>query len=278
MPSRTRKKPSAVRSPVRNSRSRSSTSLVSSARRERVGARDEDRRHAEHVGASRAAFERAHELRRRDEHLAAEVAALLLRRELVLEVHAGGAGLDHRLHQLVRVQRAAEAGLGVGDDRREPVRAVPRPPPSRSGRRAAARCSAAARAPARCSPGRGSGRGTSAAEVRVGGDLPAGEVDRLEPGLHHLHRLAAGQRAERGDVGSSRRSSSQSRSAPSRASVCSPGRPSRAGGRRRPRVYGRSMPCQRASSRQRASSWSASAWIRACGSSCSASPGSLMAA
>ena len=58
----------------------------------------------------------------RDQHLAAQVAALLLGRELVLEVHAGGAGLDHGLHQLERVERAAEAGLGVGDDRREPVR------------------------------------------------------------------------------------------------------------------------------------------------------------
>ena len=49
------------------------------------------------------------------------MAALLLGGELVLEVHARGAGLDHRLHQLERVQRAAEAGLGVGDDRDEPV-------------------------------------------------------------------------------------------------------------------------------------------------------------
>ena len=41
--------------------------------------------------------------------------------ELVLEVHAGGAGLDHRLHQLERVQHAAESGFGVGDDRREEI-------------------------------------------------------------------------------------------------------------------------------------------------------------
>ena len=37
-------------------------------------------------------------------------------------------------------------------------------------------------------------------EVRVGSDLPAAEVDRLQAGLDHLHRLAAGERAERGDV------------------------------------------------------------------------------
>ena len=44
------------------------------------------------------------------------------RGELVLEVHARGARLDHRLHQLEGVERPAEAGLGVGHDRREPVR------------------------------------------------------------------------------------------------------------------------------------------------------------
>ena len=38
-----------------------------------------------------------------------------------------------------------------------------------------------------------------AGDVRVGGDLPAGQVDRLEAGLHLLHRLVAGQRAERVD-------------------------------------------------------------------------------
>ena len=88
---------------------------------ERVGARDEHRRHVEDVGREPRGDQRPDELARRDEHLAAEVAALLLGGELVLEVDAGGAGLDHRLHQLERVQRAAEAGLGVGDDRREPV-------------------------------------------------------------------------------------------------------------------------------------------------------------
>jgi hypothetical protein len=74
-----------------------------------------------HVGREAGRDERADELAGRDEHLAAHVAALLLAGELVLEVHARGAGLDHRLHQLVGVERAAEAGLGVGHDRRQPV-------------------------------------------------------------------------------------------------------------------------------------------------------------
>ena len=37
-------------------------------------------------------------------------------------------------------------------------------------------------------------------EVGVRSDLPAGEVDRLQAGLDHLHGLRAGHRAERGDV------------------------------------------------------------------------------
>ncbi len=36
--------------------------------------------------------------------------------ELVLEVDAGRACFDHRLHELEGVERAAEAGLRVGDD------------------------------------------------------------------------------------------------------------------------------------------------------------------
>jgi hypothetical protein len=47
--------------------------------------------------------------------------AALLARELVLEVHARRAGFDHLLHQLERIERTAEACLGVSDDRREPV-------------------------------------------------------------------------------------------------------------------------------------------------------------
>ena len=66
------------------------------------------------------------------------MAALLLGRELVLEVNAGGARLDKGLHDLEGVERPAEAGLGVGDDRREPVAPDARLPMSRSGRRAAA--------------------------------------------------------------------------------------------------------------------------------------------
>ena len=36
--------------------------------------------------------------------------------------------------------------------------------------------------------------------VRIGGNLPAGEIDRLQAGTDHLHRLVAGKGAERVDV------------------------------------------------------------------------------
>ena len=69
-------------------------------RRMRVGASDKHGRHAADVGREPRGVERADEGLRRHQHLAAEMAALLFRGELVLEVDAGGAGLDHRLHQL----------------------------------------------------------------------------------------------------------------------------------------------------------------------------------
>ena len=113
---------------------------------------------------------------------------------------ACGTGLDERLHQFERVERATEAGLGVGDDRREPVRAVlalggvdlvgtkERAVQALHERRSAVRRIEALvgiRVPG---------------EVRIGGDLPAGEVDRVQARLDHLHGLRAGERAERSDV------------------------------------------------------------------------------
>src|SRR3546814_8097324 len=50
-----------------------------------------------------------------------DLAAFLLGGELVLEMDPGGARLDIGLHDLEAVQRAAEARLGIGDDRNEPV-------------------------------------------------------------------------------------------------------------------------------------------------------------
>jgi hypothetical protein len=57
----------------------------------------------------------------RHEHLAAHVAALLHGSQLVFEVHTGGTGGDHVLHQFEGVQHAAETGFRVGNDRQEVV-------------------------------------------------------------------------------------------------------------------------------------------------------------
>ena len=52
----------------------------------------------------------------RYQHLAAHVPAFLRGRELVLEVHAGRAGANHRFGQLEGVEVAAETGLRIRDD------------------------------------------------------------------------------------------------------------------------------------------------------------------
>jgi hypothetical protein len=135
-----------------------------------------------------------------DQHLAAHVATLLFRGQLVLEVHAGGAGLDERLHDLEAVEWAAEPGLGVGHDRQEPIA------------RGAAfgvldlvgPLQRAIDAPAKL--GRGVGR--IEALIRIHGPggvvvrrhLPAGKIDRLQAGPGHLHGLIAGHRTQRIDV------------------------------------------------------------------------------
>jgi hypothetical protein len=106
----------------------------------RVGAAQQHGGHTLDVGGEARRVERADVLADRHQHLAAEMAAFLLRRELVLEMHARRTRVDHRAHQLEGVQRAAEADLGVGDDRGHPVLGVVTPPDARSGRPGAARC------------------------------------------------------------------------------------------------------------------------------------------
>ena len=168
-------------------------------RAQRVRAGDEHGRDAGDVGCQPGRGERADELGRRDEHLAAQVTALLLRRELILVVDAGRAGLDHRPHQLVCLEWAAEACLGVGDDREQPVDV-----PSLDRLDLAGAQQRVVQPADEC--GRAVGRVEALVgirlpgEVRVRGDLPAGQVNRFQAGLCHLHRLAAGQGAESGDV------------------------------------------------------------------------------
>ena len=92
----------------------------------RIGPCDQQRGHVQDVGREARGDEVAHGGRGRDQHLAAHVATFFLRGQLVLEVHAGGAGLDHGLGQLEDIERTAKAGLAVGDDGGEPI------PPTRT--------------------------------------------------------------------------------------------------------------------------------------------------
>ena len=166
-----------------------------------VGAGDEERGHVEDVGGEARRGQGAEELRRGDEHLAAHVAALLLSGELVLEVHARGAGLDHALHQLEAVNGAAEAGLRVGDYRGVPVRrvvAVDRGDLVGAGERVVDALDDVGDAVGGIEALVGVGL---AGEVGVGGHLPAAQIDRLQSGLDHLDRLRAGEGAEGADEG-----------------------------------------------------------------------------
>ena len=166
-----------------------------------VGAGDDEAGHVLDVGREAGGVEGADVLRGRDEDLAAEVAALLLGSELVLEVHTCCAGGDHRAHELVDVDGAAEACFRVGHDRSEPVvdllvafRGLDLVGTHQSVVDAADDL--------RHRVGRVDrlvGVGLTGG-VRVGGDLPTGEVDGVEAGLDLLDCLVAGQRTECVDV------------------------------------------------------------------------------
>ena len=158
---------------------------------------------SQHVGRQPGRVQRLDVLAGRDEHLAAQVPALLLGRQLVFPVHAGRARGDHGLHQLEGVQHAAEPGLGVGHDRGQPV--------GRAGRVAVLRLRPGDLVGAQqgvVDPADHLGHRVDRVEalVRVGlpgqvgvrRHLPAGQVDGLQARLDLLDRLVAGQRAERG--------------------------------------------------------------------------------
>ena len=87
----------------------------------RIGAGDEDGRDSADVGREPRGVEVADRGLGRDQDLAAQVAALFLGRELVLEMNAGDACFDVGLHDFEAVEGAPKARLRVGDDRREPV-------------------------------------------------------------------------------------------------------------------------------------------------------------
>ncbi len=137
----------------------------------------------------------------RDQHLATEVAALLLRGQLVLPVGTGGTCGDHGLLQLVDVERATETGLAVGDDRDQPV--VDGLVALDAGDLISAQqCVVDAADDGRNRVGRVQrlvGVGV-AREVGVAGDLPAGQVNGLETGTHLLHGHVSSEGAQCVDV------------------------------------------------------------------------------
>src|SRR6516165_9016964 len=165
-----------------------------------IGPGDHDGRRAAHVGGQPGRGQRADVLLGGDQHLATQVTTLLLRGQLVLPVRTRDTGGDQGLLQLVDVERATEAGLAVGDDRRQPV--LHRPvaldlgdlvgalqrvvDPANHLRHRVGRVQALV------------GVGV-AGEVGVTGDLPARQVDGLEARAHLLDGLVAGQGAERVD-------------------------------------------------------------------------------
>ncbi len=162
-----------------------------------VGAGHEQRGDAENVGGEASGDEFLNRVVCGREDVAAEASYFLKRGNLVFEVDAGGAGFDHRLHQLEGVQVAAEASFGVGDERSEPV----------SGAVAfgvmdlvGAHESLVDRAhQARDAvPGIEALIGIHlAGVVRVGCHLPAADVDGLQSCFHLLHGLISGDGAQR---------------------------------------------------------------------------------
>ena len=140
-------------------------------------------------------------LRCRDQDFTAEMAALLFRSELVLEVDACRAGFDIGFHDLEGIERAAESGLGVGDDRGEPIACD----------LAFGMFDLVGALEGAIDPAGEFGAGIGrierligihgASDIGVGRDLPTGEIDRLQAAANHLHRLVAGDRAKRMDMG-----------------------------------------------------------------------------
>ncbi len=116
---------------------------------------------------------------------------------------AGGARLDHCLHQLEGVEVAAESGFGVGDERREPIDVsiiVAFGMVNLVG--AHQRLIDAAHQIGHAVGGIETlVRVHLAGVVGVGSDLPAAYIDGFQSSLDLLDGLVAGHRSERRDVG-----------------------------------------------------------------------------
>ena len=135
-----------------------------------------------------------------DQDLTAKMTTLLLRGELVLEMDAGSACFNECLHDLEGVERSAKTSLGIGHDRRKPVAlgaAFGMLDLVGAGQRFV---DAATKFRAGVCGVQTSVRIDLARSIGVCGNLPAGEIDHLEPGTNHLHCLVASHCAETGNV------------------------------------------------------------------------------
>ena len=115
-------------------------------------------------------------------------------------MHASRARFDHRLHQLEGVKRAAKSGFGVGNERHEPVDAV---------LALGVMDLVGARqriVQAAAEVGHRVGRIQTLVGIHLAGivgvsrDLPAADIDGLQPGRDHLYGLVASHGAESVDI------------------------------------------------------------------------------
>ena len=143
----------------------------------------------------------ADKLAGRNQDLAAHMTTLFLRGQLVFKMDSGGAGLNHRLHQLKSVERPPKTGFGIGHNGGKPVRSALASIQNLDLIRA---LQGFVDAPDHS--GNTVGRIQALIRVHLAGlvgvrrHLPTRQVDGLDTGLGLLHGLPAGQRDRRGAV------------------------------------------------------------------------------
>mmetsp|Transcript_1804 Transcript_1804/g.2609 ORF Transcript_1804/g.2609 Transcript_1804/m.2609 type:complete len:435 (+) Transcript_1804:320-1624(+) len=135
-----------------------------------------------------------------DEDLATHVAALLGGGELILEMNAGGTGLDHTEHKLIGVEDTTETGLSVSNNGSEEI--------NLSGALGVLDLISALEGVV--DPLDNLGDGVSRVEGLIGvglvsavvvtSDLPAGKVDSLKAGGDHLNSLVTSKSTKGRDV------------------------------------------------------------------------------
>ena len=138
---------------------------------------------------------------RRNQHFSSHVSAFFLAGELIFQVHAGRARLDHSFDQFKNIERPAKTSFGVGHDRHEPIDIVfafdtrdlvgalqSLIDPFYHSRHAICRIKTLIGI-------------HLAGEIGIGRHLPSAKIDRFQSRLNLLKRLIPGERAESVDEG-----------------------------------------------------------------------------